>query len=45
MLSAVALGTDSYRVKAVFECPVCFLMRACADSLFPRVRLGRLLPA
>ena len=45
MLPAVALGTDSYRVKVIFECLVCFVMRACAGLFFPRVPLGRLLPA
>ena len=37
--------TGSYRVKVVFECLVCLVMRACAGSLFPRVPSGRLLPA
>ena len=41
LLPAVALGTGSYRVKAVLECLVCFVMRACAGSFFPRVPLGR----
>ena len=35
LLLAVALGADSYRVKAVFECLVCFVMRACVGSLLP----------
>ena len=45
LLLAVVLGADSYRVKAVFECLVCFVMPACAGSPFPRVPLGRLLSA
>ena len=35
-LPAVALGSGSYRVKAVLECLGCLVMRAAATSLFPR---------